>query len=135
MERLVDFEQQFRDIDATVAAIAAALAAQQTTPGRARDELAQLEARLDKLQCQGVDCIDTLELKSGKEQARALRKALTKRAEQMHVEMDELFAAIKEAAAATSASATSASATAMSASTSASAAAAAAPPPPPSAPK
>merc|ERR1712032_767035 len=95
MEQLCDFERQFDEIDASVSGIEEALEQHSMAPGRARDTLAQMEARLDKLQCHGVDCIDTFELKSGKDQARALRKVLTRRAEQMHDRMDRIFNTIK----------------------------------------
>lgn len=95
-ERLIDFERQFEEIDASVARIEAGLHNGDPV-GKARDELAQLEARLDRLQCEGVDSIDTYELQSGKEQARALRKVLTRRAEQMHGKMDEIFKEILQA--------------------------------------
>jgi len=96
MERLLDFERQFEEIDAGTGAIGEALGCGQISIGKARDDLAQLEARLDRLQCEGVDSIDTFELKTGKEQARALRKVLTRRAEQMHTRMDDLFKQIKQ---------------------------------------
>lgn len=95
MEQLLDFERQFEDIDASVAAIEAAFRSGELTPGKARDDLAQLEARLDRLQCEGVDSIETFELQSGKDQARALRKVLTRRAEQMHGKFDDIFQEIK----------------------------------------
>eukprot|EP00405_Crypthecodinium_cohnii_P052658 CAMPEP_0206590894 /NCGR_PEP_ID=MMETSP0325_2-20121206/39913_1 /ASSEMBLY_ACC=CAM_ASM_000347 /TAXON_ID=2866 /ORGANISM="Crypthecodinium cohnii, Strain Seligo" /LENGTH=276 /DNA_ID=CAMNT_0054099977 /DNA_START=183 /DNA_END=1010 /DNA_ORIENTATION=+ len=80
LDRLWDFEQQFEEIDATTASIVDAFRSGVLQSGKARDDLAQLEARLDKLQCDGIDSIDTFELKTGKDQARAHRKALTKRA-------------------------------------------------------
>lgn len=95
-ERLLDFERQFEEIDASVARIEAGFR-NGDPPGKARDELAQLEATLDRLQCEGIDSIDTYELQSGKEQARALRKVLTRRAEQMHGKMDEIFKDLMQA--------------------------------------
>merc|ERR1719336_1268324 len=97
MEQLIDFERQFDEIDARTAEIYAGFQGGQIIPGKARDDLAQLEARLDRLQCEGVDSIETFDLQSGKDQARALRKVLTRRAEQMHERMDDLFAEIKQA--------------------------------------
>jgi len=97
MDKLLDFERQFEEIDVTTMHIDEALRAGLEMPSQARDRLAQLEARLDRLQCEGVDSIDTFELTSGKDQARALRKTLTRRAEQMHEKMDNIFAYIKQA--------------------------------------
>lgn len=91
MEQLTEFERQYTEIDHAVTDIEDALNCQQITHGKARDDLAQLEAKLDKLQFNGVDSIDTFELQTGKEQARALRKVLTRRAEQMHTRMDAIF--------------------------------------------
>jgi len=96
MEQLLEFEQQFAEIERNVQAIEGALGSQDIAPGQARDHLAQLEARLNKLQCDGVDSIDTFELKTGKDQARALRKVLTRRAELMHNHMEGIFQRIKE---------------------------------------
>ncbi|CAK0894269.1 unnamed protein product [Prorocentrum cordatum] len=100
MDRLADFEQQFTEIEAEVGRIEGDLEDNSVLPGRARDHLAQLEARLDKLQCHGVDSLDTFELQSGKDQARALRKVLTRRAETMHDRMDALFKQLRDAMAA-----------------------------------
>ena len=44
----------------------------------------------------GVDSIDTYELESGKEHARALRKELTRQAEELHDRMEALFKEIKQ---------------------------------------
>lgn len=96
--RLGEFEDQFVEIDATIQSIHKAFHSGEMPPGRARDDLAQLEALLDKLQFNGVDCIDTFELESGKDQARALRKELTKKADGLHERMEVLFKEIKEAA-------------------------------------
>jgi len=79
MDKLLDFERQFEEIDASTAAISEAFSCGQFAASQARDELAQLEATLDRLQCEGVDSIDTYELGSGQEQARSLRKILTRR--------------------------------------------------------
>jgi hypothetical protein len=94
--KLSDFEMKFNEIDASITRIAEALHNGEFTPGRARDDLAQLEACLDKLQFNGVDCIDTYELESGKEQARSLRKELTRRAEELHERMEVIFKEIKD---------------------------------------
>lgn len=95
MGQLEDFRRQFDDIDLAVDGIELGLSRADARPGKARDELAQLEARLDKLQCHGVDCVDTSALESGQQEARAFRKELTRRAENMHARMDGLFGRIK----------------------------------------
>jgi len=83
LSQLDEFRLQFDEIDTAVARLEAA---------PARDELAQLEARLDRLQCHGVDSLVTSELSpSSKELARSMRRELTRRAEQMHCRMDVLF--------------------------------------------
>merc|ERR1719210_1017244 len=97
MEQLTEFERQIFEIDNAATDIENALSCQHITFGKARDNLAQLEATLDKLQCYGVDSIDTFELQSGKDQARALRKVLTRRAEQMHGKFDDIFQELKNA--------------------------------------
>jgi len=93
--QLVDFEREFNEIDRGTQEIQEALLRGETSAGQAKTDLALLEANLDKLQCKGVDSIETMDLHSGKERARALRKELTKRAEGMHERMDALFKEIK----------------------------------------
>eukprot|EP00747_Dinoflagellata_sp_TGD_P209872 gnl/TRDRNA2_/TRDRNA2_83246_c0_seq1.p1 gnl/TRDRNA2_/TRDRNA2_83246_c0~~gnl/TRDRNA2_/TRDRNA2_83246_c0_seq1.p1 ORF type:complete len:314 (-),score=59.34 gnl/TRDRNA2_/TRDRNA2_83246_c0_seq1:127-930(-) len=94
--KLEQYAQEFDGIEAGMGQIEQLFREKQVLPGKANSELAQLEAKLDRLQCNGVDSIETFELVSGKEQARALRKELTKRAEQLHDKMDALFKEIKE---------------------------------------
>ncbi|CAE8720527.1 unnamed protein product [Polarella glacialis] len=95
IEQLGGFERQFTEIDHAVDSLEAALVHQQIAPSYARDHLAQLEARLDKLQCHGVDSIDTVELQSGRLEAKSLRKGLTHRGEAMHERMEEIFRRLK----------------------------------------
>lgn len=97
VEKLADFRRQFDDIEASMNGIVGSLHLKDTNLGKARDELAQLEATLDKLQCKGVDSIDTFELDSGKDVAKSMRKELTARAEKIHDRMDEIFKEIKQA--------------------------------------
>lgn len=93
--KLSDFRSRFDDIDASMERLIASLQTSGAPLGKTRGELAQLEATLDRLQCKGVDSVDTFELSSGKELARSIRKELTGRAEKMHARMDEGFKAIK----------------------------------------
>lgn len=97
MEKLADFRRQFDEIEASMHHIAGSVHLSDTSLGKARDELAQLEATLDKLQCKGVDSIDTFELDTGKDLAKSMRKELTNRAEKIHDRMDEIFKDIKRA--------------------------------------
>jgi len=94
--RLGEFEEQFLGIDVSIRRIAEGFHSAEVTPGKARDDLAQLEALLDKLQFNGVDSIDTYELESGKEHARSLRKELTRQAEELHGRMEALFKEIRQ---------------------------------------
>eukprot|EP00927_Polykrikos_kofoidii_P034133 TRINITY_DN28971_c0_g1_i1.p1 TRINITY_DN28971_c0_g1~~TRINITY_DN28971_c0_g1_i1.p1 ORF type:complete len:318 (-),score=59.30 TRINITY_DN28971_c0_g1_i1:25-978(-) len=96
LETLRLFEQRFDRISDSVLIIEAELKAGVTQPGYACDELAQLEAELDKIQCNGVDSIETSGLETGRDEARAKRKALTKRSESLHTVMDNLFSFAKE---------------------------------------
>mmetsp|Transcript_4963 Transcript_4963/g.5553 ORF Transcript_4963/g.5553 Transcript_4963/m.5553 type:complete len:167 (-) Transcript_4963:92-592(-) len=65
--------------------------------GKAKDVLAQIEARLDKLQFNGIDSVETVHLHSGKEPAKAARKELVRQAEDLSVRIDKIFKQIKEA--------------------------------------
>eukprot|EP00930_Biecheleria_cincta_P069392 TRINITY_DN57134_c0_g1_i1.p1 TRINITY_DN57134_c0_g1~~TRINITY_DN57134_c0_g1_i1.p1 ORF type:complete len:406 (-),score=82.89 TRINITY_DN57134_c0_g1_i1:44-1228(-) len=96
MAQLAGFEQQLMELDRSVGAVEAGLTSQQLLAGQARDHLAQIEAQLDKLQCNGVDSIDTFELQSGKAEARSLRKQLTRRSEMLHERIEVIFRFIKE---------------------------------------
>lgn len=96
MATLAGFDQQLTELDRSVSAVEAGLTSQQLMPGQARDHLAQIEAQLDKLQCNGVDSIDTFELQSGKAEARSLRKDLTRRGEVLHDRIEVIFRCIKE---------------------------------------
>lgn len=94
LSRLRYFESDFDEISAELVRIGAELGdpgVMRATASRAFDELAQLEARLDKLQFEGVDSVETVDLQSGKEESRSLRKKLTGRAESMHGELEVLL--------------------------------------------
>lgn len=95
VSQLETFERQFDDIERQMRDIVASWRAGHVAPGKARTDLAQLEAKLDKIQCNGVDSIETYELTSGKDTAKALRKELTKRAELIHERMDQVFQELK----------------------------------------
>eukprot|EP00747_Dinoflagellata_sp_TGD_P198082 gnl/TRDRNA2_/TRDRNA2_70236_c0_seq1.p1 gnl/TRDRNA2_/TRDRNA2_70236_c0~~gnl/TRDRNA2_/TRDRNA2_70236_c0_seq1.p1 ORF type:complete len:209 (+),score=36.73 gnl/TRDRNA2_/TRDRNA2_70236_c0_seq1:24-650(+) len=93
---LAQYLEKFDDIEAGIEEMESSFIEGQILPSKANTDLAQLEAKLDKLQCNGVDSVETFQLGSGKDQAKALRKYLTKRAEQLHGKMDELFRTFKE---------------------------------------
>jgi tetratricopeptide (TPR) repeat protein len=67
--------------------------------GRAMDDLAQLEAQLDKLQCKGVDGVDlggsTTDAAQGA--AKAKRKNLTATNELLHQKIDKMFGMMRAA--------------------------------------
>jgi len=69
---------------------------QQVTPGQARADLAQLEARLDRLQCHSIDAVSTAGLSSQDEDAaRTLWRHLVKQVEQLQGRLDETFERLK----------------------------------------
>lgn len=96
LQDLGQYVQKFDSIEADIGRIEKAFSEGIVLPSKANTDLAQLEAKLDKLQCNGVDSIETFQLGSGKDQAKALRKKLTKRAEQLHSKMDDMFQQFKE---------------------------------------
>jgi len=94
IEKLSGFKRRFDEIEASMEQLIASVRTSRLPFGTARTELAQLEATLDRLQCKGVDSIDTFELSSGKDLAKSIRKELTGRAEKIHNRMDQSFKAI-----------------------------------------
>jgi len=73
-----------------------ALKLAQVTPGQAKTDLAQLEARLERLQCNGIDSVSTAGLSSQDEDAaRSLRRQLTKQVEQLQSSLDDTFDRLK----------------------------------------
>lgn len=97
IEKLSGFKRRFDDIEASMEQLIASVRTSRLPLGTARTELAQLEAALDRLQCKGIDSVDTFELSSGKDLAKSMRKELTGQAEKIHDFMDEIFKAIKYA--------------------------------------
>lgn len=92
-------------LEAAVFALCRAVQASEISPGQAHGDLAQLEARLDKLQCDGIDSVDTTPLAAAdRESARHLRRDLTRRADQLHGQIDGTFAGLKALKAAAAAS-------------------------------
>jgi len=73
-----------------------ALKLAEVTPGQAKADLAQLEARLERLQCNGIDSVSTAGLSSQDEDvARSLRRQLTKQVEQLQSSLDDTFDRLK----------------------------------------
>jgi len=97
VEKLSGFGRSLDDIEASLEQLVSSLRTSGVSLRRARDELAQLEANLDRLQCKGVDSVDMSELGSGTDLAKSIRKELTGRTEKIHDRMDESFKAIKHA--------------------------------------
>lgn len=66
------------------------------TPGQARDKFAQLEAELNKVQCNDIDSISLSGLPEElATEARAKRKTLTLKAERVQFSLDTIFALIR----------------------------------------
>ncbi|EER07491.1 hypothetical protein Pmar_PMAR020655 [Perkinsus marinus ATCC 50983] len=55
------------------------------------------DMQLDKLQFNGIDSVETVDLHSGKEPAKAARKELVRQAEKLSARIDKIFKQIKEA--------------------------------------
>jgi len=83
LNKLQRYNQEVEDLENEVADIEAALQDYPRTPRarllEAKDQIAQMNGNLEKLQYSGVDSIITAELASGKERAKEKRKALNQR--------------------------------------------------------
>lgn len=89
-------QSQLQAVEIRFEAIVEAFDEEATTGGQARDNLAQLEARLAKLQCNGIDAVSTAGLAPDKaEVAKMLRKELTNKAERLQSRMDGMFQRIQ----------------------------------------
>jgi len=60
------------------------------------NELAQVEARLNKLQCAGIDSMELCDLGSDKDAAKLLRKELIQDSEHLHQRIEFMFDRIKD---------------------------------------
>jgi hypothetical protein len=90
---LEDLENQMQEISRKLCVVLEALEEEAVTMGKARDNFAQLESRLQKLQCQGIDCVSLDGLSPRKsEEVRAIRRELTRKAEHLQSELDKIFA-------------------------------------------
>jgi len=96
-----ELSAELEAIEAAVSQVEAALTATQVTAGQAHSQLAQLEAKLERLQCRGVDAADAAELGCGdREEGRARRKAITHRVELLSARLNGLFVGLGAAKAA-----------------------------------
>lgn len=93
---LEDLKVEQQALESKVGVILEALEEEAVTPGQARDRLAQIEAKLSKLQCKGIDCVSTEGLAPEMaDEVRTLRKQLTGKAENLQSRLDDLFSQIK----------------------------------------
>ncbi|KAF4725673.1 hypothetical protein FOZ63_029481 [Perkinsus olseni] len=94
---LDQLEAALHDVEREVSETEQDLISGEMSVGKAKDDLAQVEARLDKLQFNGIDSVQTVDLHSGKEPAKAARKELVRQAEDLSARIDKIFKQIKEA--------------------------------------
>ncbi|EER19360.1 60S acidic ribosomal protein p2, putative [Perkinsus marinus ATCC 50983] len=95
--QLDKLEAALRDVENEVTKIEQDLISGKMSLGKGKDVLAQIEARLDKLQFNGIDSVETVDLHSGKEPAKAARKELVREAERLSARIDTIFKQIKAA--------------------------------------
>lgn len=86
LRELDQFLTQLEQIEGDVAEVERALDASRITVSRAHSELAQLEARLDRLQCKGIDAAP-----ASSDAARQQRRELTRRSELLSTRLHGLF--------------------------------------------
>merc|ERR1712203_824170 len=81
---LQELELRLGTFEGQVTAIERAVSSRQISIGKARDDLAQVEAALDRLQCKGIDSVSTLELaEAQRATARERKRELTRRSERL----------------------------------------------------
>ncbi|CAJ1373748.1 unnamed protein product [Effrenium voratum] len=96
MQQLQGCEVQLREAGQQLLGTQRALHSLQVTPGQARNDLAQLEAHLEKLQCQSIDSVSTAGLSSeDQDAARSFRRQLTKAVEKLQGQLDQTFEDLK----------------------------------------
>lgn len=92
MAELSASEARLETLAVSIGASLDAFQAGRSTPGQARDALAQLEAQVDCLQCEGIDSVSIADLPATEQDAaRALRRALTRRLEALQARLDASF--------------------------------------------
>lgn len=93
---LGDLREQMQALESKVDVILESLEEEAVTPGQAKDKLAQIEGMLVKLQCNGIDCVSIAGLPPRTaDEARALRKELTAKAESLQLRLDKIFLHVK----------------------------------------
>ncbi|CAE7570889.1 unnamed protein product, partial [Symbiodinium sp. CCMP2456] len=97
-ERLKGCEAQLQSARAELRSTEDALQTLQVSPGQAWNDLAQLEARLDQLQCKGIDFVSTEGLSTeDEESARTKRRQLTKAVANLQDQVEAVFDRLKSA--------------------------------------
>lgn len=91
LRRLERVGSSVDEVESAVAAHISAFADGSLALGKARDELAQLEARIEKLQCKGVDSVEISDSTEDKQAAKAMRKELTRRLESLQLKVEAAF--------------------------------------------
>jgi len=95
-DRLKSCEAQLQSARAELRATEDALQTLQVSPGQAWNDLAQLEARLDQLQCKGIDFVSTEGLNTEDEEgARTKRRQLTKAVASLQDQVEAVFDRLK----------------------------------------
>jgi len=95
LQELERFQQSFDEVKENARALEEAVHVGKVSPSKARDDLAQLEAKLEKLQCTGVDSLEISDLSADKEVVKIKRKKLTEQSELLHETIDQLFETLK----------------------------------------
>jgi tetratricopeptide (TPR) repeat protein len=93
------FQTHFDEISKNVGVVDQKFANGELQPGRGMNELAQLEAQLEKLQCAGVDGVELPAAGAAEAHAaaKARRKDLTAQSELLHQRIDGLFNMMRQA--------------------------------------
>lgn len=94
LEQLQAYEEQLLGIEAEVAAVDAARAMQSMTNGQAHAAFAQLEAKLERLLCQGIDSVSAEG--EAREEIRAFKKKLVSQVSKLQERVDAAFEKVKE---------------------------------------
>lgn len=85
-----DFLAEFGCLEEALVALERGIASGSVVPGQARTDLAQLEAKLDRLQCKGIDSAV-----GGGDEARRERRELTRRADLLHARISGIFSGLE----------------------------------------
>lgn len=94
---IVDLGAQMDELELAVTRVERALSSSQISVSHAYSDLAQLEARLDRLQCKGIDSTDNYSLARDAEAAKQIRRDLTRRADLLHARLGGIFVGLDAA--------------------------------------